>query len=310
MSYTNAEFELAYEEILKRILFDKIPVQNPIAYILGGQPGAGKTQLQKIILRKNKNVIAINADAYRQSHPRFESIQDEFGDDSPKYTQPFINEIVERLISDLSDMKYNLIIEGTLRTADVPLNTCHLLKNKNYKVELYLISVKKDISYESTILRYENNIRFGMIPRATAKEHHDKVVDAICDNLDIIFKENIFDDIKLYDREGNNLYSIKDGISPVLVEKDKLFGAWSEDEISSYKEIINTVIFLKQARKAPDLAQYILESSKRLSNAQSNSKTASRKFPLSRNQIKKNAKIISHTQENQSQHNKDKSKSR
>lgn len=38
MNYTNAEFELAYEEILERILFDKIPVQNPIAYILGGQP--------------------------------------------------------------------------------------------------------------------------------------------------------------------------------------------------------------------------------------------------------------------------------
>ena len=126
MNYTNAEFELAYEEILERILFDKIPVQNPIAYILGGQPGAGKTQLQKNILRKNKNVIAINADAYRQSHPLFENIQDEFGDDSPKYTQPFINEVVERLISDLSDMKYNLIIEGTLRTADVPLNTCLL----------------------------------------------------------------------------------------------------------------------------------------------------------------------------------------
>ena len=105
MNYTNAEFELAYEEILKRILFDKIPVQNPIAYILGGQPGAGKTQLQKIILRKNKNVISINADAYRQSHPRFESIQDEFGDDSPKYTQPFINEIVERLISDLRNFE-------------------------------------------------------------------------------------------------------------------------------------------------------------------------------------------------------------
>ena len=77
------------------------------------------------------------------------------------------------------------------------------------------------------------------------------------------------------------------------------------------KEITYIVsIFLKQARKAPDLAQYILESSKRLSNAQSNSKTVSRKFPLSRNQIKKNSKIISHKRENQSQHNKDKSKSR
>lgn len=36
-----------------------------------------------------------------------------------------------------------------------------------------------------------------MVPRATAKEDHDNVVDAICDNLDIIYEQNAFDDIKL-----------------------------------------------------------------------------------------------------------------
>lgn len=54
MNYTNAEFELAYEEILKRILFDKIPVQNPIAYILGGQPGAGKHNFRRLFFVKTK----------------------------------------------------------------------------------------------------------------------------------------------------------------------------------------------------------------------------------------------------------------
>ena len=54
MNYTNAEFELAYEEILERILFDKIPVQNPIAYILGGQPGQEKHNFRRIFFVKTK----------------------------------------------------------------------------------------------------------------------------------------------------------------------------------------------------------------------------------------------------------------
>lgn len=272
MTYTEAEFNSSYKEILDRILLGKNPSENPKAYILGGQPGAGKTQLQNYILAKNKNVVFINADTFRQSHPHFLDIQDEFGDESPKYTQPFINEVVERLISDLSDKKYNLIIEGTLRTADVPLNTCQLLKNKDYEVELHIVSVKKEISYESTILRYENNVRFGLIPRSTSEEHHDKVVNAICDNLDVIYNKNVFDDIKLFDRDGNTLYNLEDGVSPVLIEYNKLFGNWSKEEINSYKETIDTIVSLKKERKAPDLARYISDSSRRFSAVKSASK--------------------------------------
>lgn len=309
MNYTDIEFTTAYTEILERICEYKQPVVHPKAYILGGQPGAGKTQLQRNILKNNHNTIIINADAYRNSHPHYDRIQDLYGDSSPEITQPFINQVVEKLIKDLSNLHYNLVIEGTLRTAEIPINTCNELKGKGYNVQLHIVSVKSDISYESTILRYENNINFGMIPRATAKEHHDKVVNAICYNLDKIYKENIFDDIKLFDREGNNLYSIKDGISPALVEKEKLFGAWTDAEISSYRQIIDTIIILKQARKAPDLEQYILESSKRFSDVVKRVNNA-KEAPLSRNQIKQNAKIISHTQENDLQHNKDKSKGR
>ena len=153
MNYSEAEFDKAYKKIIRRIIKSKSPVSNPMAYILGGQPGAGKTGLQRNLMVENSNIIIINADAYRNSHPRFNEIQAEFGTLAQRHTQPFINEVVEKLISDLSDMKYNLVIEGTLRTAEIPLNTCRMLKNKGYSVELHIISVKKEISYESTIYR-------------------------------------------------------------------------------------------------------------------------------------------------------------
>lgn len=269
MNYSEAEFDKAYKKIIRRIIKSKSPVNDPMAYILGGQPGAGKTGLQRNLMVENSNIIIINADAYRNSHPRFNEIQAEFGTLAQRHTQPFINEVVEKLISDLSDMKYSLVIEGTLRTAEIPLNTCRMLKNKGYSVELHIISVKKEISYESTIYRYENNLELGMVPRATAKEDHDNVVDAICDNLDIIYEQNAFDDIKLFDREGNNLYTAKCGVAPSLVEKDKLFGYWSDSEITSYRKIIDDIIALKRSRNAPDLAKYILESSIKFAYAKS-----------------------------------------
>ena len=88
----------------------------------------------------------------------------------------------------MSNEKYNLIIEGTLRTAEVPLKTCLDLKQKGYSVELNIIAVKKAISYESTLLRYEVALSEGDTPRATAKAHHDMVADVIVDNLCVIEK--------------------------------------------------------------------------------------------------------------------------
>ena len=63
------------------------------------------------------------------------------------------------------------------------------------------MAVKPEISYESTILRYENAIAFGEIPRATSKAHHDMVVDRIADNLDVIYKTGVFDVFSLHKRQ-------------------------------------------------------------------------------------------------------------
>lgn len=112
--YTSFQFIRSYNSIKNRLILGAFPNTKPTAYILGGQPGAGKTILQKHILANDYNCVVINADTFRTSHPYFSEIQATFGDETPKYTQPFINRITEQLIRELSDEKYNLIIEGTL----------------------------------------------------------------------------------------------------------------------------------------------------------------------------------------------------
>ncbi len=268
--YSAAQYDEQYRSIKQWVTAPFSSVLNPRAYILGGQPGAGKTSLQYMIQKRNSNVIVINADAYRKFHPYFFEIQHKYGNDSPKYTQPFINQVTEQLIDELSAEKYNLIIEGTLRTAAVPLDTCRALKAKGYRVELHVIAVKRVISFESTLLRYEVAIMQGEIPRATAKEHHDMVADAIADNLEIIEKAGAFDAVKLFDRNDDCLYPAVDCSSASDVENRILNGWWTINETEQLQEIIAAVTELKAARNAEDLAAYQEHAKEVISFAESN----------------------------------------
>lgn len=268
--YSNAQFFEQYSAIKHWVTKMHSKTVNPTAFILGGQPGAGKTVLQKQIRNNNKNIIIINADSFREFHPYFDEIQYMYGNESPKYTQPFINRVTERLIDELSAEKYNLIIEGTLRTANVPISSCKMLKEKGYRVELHIMAVKSQISYESTILRYENAIAQGEIPRATAKAHHDMVADAIADNLDAIEKAGAFDSIKLFNRNSDCLYPAVGCSSASEVESRTLNGWWTIDETEQLKEIVTAVSDLKAARNAEDLTSYRQHAKEVITFAESN----------------------------------------
>lgn len=268
--YSNTQFFEQYSSIKHWVTKMYSKSVNPTAFILGGQPGAGKTTLQKQIRNNNKNIIIINADSFREFHPYFDEIQNMYGKESPKHTQPFINQVTERLIDDLSTEKYNLIIEGTLRTANVPISSCKTLKEKGYRVELHIMAVKSQISYESTILRYENAFAQGEIPRATAKAHHDMVADAIADNLDIIEKTGTFDSIKLFNRNGDCLYPAVGCSSASEVENRTLNGWWTVNETEQLKEIVAAVTDLKAARNAEDLTAYKKHAEEVIAFAESN----------------------------------------
>lgn len=202
-----------YNKIFSEIYKDLIKTINssgtPEAFILGGQPGSGKTTIQKIITDKLPNTIIINGDEFRQYHPNFDKIQAKYGNDSVLYTQSFSNKVVEDLINKLSDEKYNLIIEGTLRSTEVPMNTCKMLKEKGYKTELSVMAVNSEVSWQGTLDRYNKMLEKGLIPRATPKESHDIVVNNIANNIGVIFEEKCFDNITLYNREKECLYDMK-----------------------------------------------------------------------------------------------------
>ena len=168
-SYSDREFLAALKPLIGTLVIDKrlAPSDNPRAVLLGGQSGAGKTTLHDVFLAlEESNAIVINGDDYRSVHPRFRQICAQYGIDSPAHTAAWAGRMVEAIIDALSIMGYNLIIEGTLRTSEVPLKTARLLRDRGYSVSLALMAVKPEISLISCQLRYEQMRIAGTEPRA------------------------------------------------------------------------------------------------------------------------------------------------
>ena len=231
--YTDSEFKHALARNLRSLIRGKKSSKQPIAILLGGQSGAGKTTIHRIKQKEFQgNIVIIDGDSFRSQHPHYLELQQEYGKDSVEYTKDFAGKIVESLVTELSHLGYNLLIEGTLRTIDVPKKTAQLLKNKGYKVQLALIATKPKLSYLSTLIRYEE--LYAINPnqaRATPKEHHDLIVNNLVENAHQLEQLGIFEQIQIYQRDRSCVYdSETDEGSAAAVLQECLFGKWSKVE--------------------------------------------------------------------------------
>ena len=250
-NYTDEEFQKAFQQILKFYKSRYSSQENPKAFLLGGQPGAGKSALENMINIENR-YVSISGDDYRKFHPLYDKLNKIYGKDASKYTQKWSGEMVEYLLKEARKEKWNVILEGTLRKAELPIREAKDFKENGYSVELWVVAVKPEKSYLATLQRYEEMIVRCRIPRMTPKEHHDLVVNDIGDNLEIIYNSKAFDNIKLFDRENNLLYNYRENldISPKNILEKEFYREWKIEEIKNLKEKWENLIKMVENREA------------------------------------------------------------
>ena len=251
-AYSLSEFQSSLKRIKSKLTLFMTPSEQPKAYLLGGQSGAGKTTIHRILKEKNSNLIVIDGDAFRAYHPNALEIAEKYGVDDVKYTAKFAGQMVESLVNELSNEHYNLVVEGTLRTSEIPLKTAQLLYDIGYDVQFYGMVVKPELSYISTLQRYEMMYKADpTTARATPKAHHDTIIEHLPENLNVLDDSRFFSDLFLINRAGEILYQkSKDiGMKPSEVVLDVWNGSWTDDEKEMFASSSNVVIelFLKRS---------------------------------------------------------------
>lgn len=231
--FSEAEFQKALKCNIRALTCGKTVSPYPQAVLLGGQSGAGKPTIHRTKQKEFQgNIIIIDGDSFRSQHPNYLALQEEYGKDSVDYTKDFAGNMVEHLIDELSKQSYHLLIEGTLRTTEVPRKTAQLLTSRGYQVSLALIATKPELSYLSTLIRYEELCAIDPSQaRATPKEHHDMIVNNLVENTRQLEQLGIFERIQIYQRDRTCVYdSMDDETSAATLLQELLFGEWSQVE--------------------------------------------------------------------------------
>jgi UDP-N-acetylglucosamine kinase len=200
--------DFAWDESTRRDRSDEIKTsKNPVGYVLGGQPGAGKSSLTKAILHNSQNTISIDLDNYRRWHPFFSEIQKTYGKESSRITQKFAAKILDAILQRAINKKLNIIIEGTFRTADVPLKTLKTLKDNGYKTFVCIKTCPAEVSWNRCLERYEKGLQEKRgLERYTGRDVHDLVVKNLAKNADIVFKSGLADKFGVVGDAGTLLF--------------------------------------------------------------------------------------------------------
>ena len=133
---TDEEHEQYYQTIKRIYTGGKIPVNNPIAVIIGGQTGAGKSGIigYSTKMFTDENVIIINSDEIKPFHPKSEEIAKLYPDMYTIITDQESNTWTSKLFEELRREKYNIIFEGTMKNNRIADESITELQKLGYTI--------------------------------------------------------------------------------------------------------------------------------------------------------------------------------
>lgn len=182
--------------------------QTPKLYLVGGQPGAGKsTTISKIQRFMDNNCIIINLDDCRALHPNAREIYEKGAKDSDDYsiyTNPFMREVGEKLIDKAIENGYNVILERTLNSTDTVSRQLDKFKENGYELNLHVVTCNKNHSISSAEQRYlqqkidfEKDKKDEEPPRKISKEFQKECYENLGKSTQTLAQKYDFKDIKI-----------------------------------------------------------------------------------------------------------------
>ena len=243
-------------EIIEQYTAKATSVNQPVVIILGAQPGAGKTELEKVAREElSNNVVVCNADLFRDMHPKADQIKNEYEAKYPEITAPYSMAWNKGLREYCEANKLNYILETTFSSGDAMNQTIADLKAKDYQVRIKLLAVNPLISLLGTYMRFEQMKNREGAGRLVGKEAHDQRFNKIPDTIKSVQSIGLYDDFKIYarnfdDRRQLNLMADnpQNALHFFLQEVNK---EWSEELKAYFEREVQHVILLMRTRSAP-----------------------------------------------------------
>lgn len=114
--------------------------------LLGGQPAAGKTVAQDVILAENSALVPITGDDLREYHPDYARLMVEEPLAIPERAAPVSGGPVRLGLDHALEHQFSVLLEGTFRDPDMVTGTASRFAEAGYRVEVVAVATPAAVS--------------------------------------------------------------------------------------------------------------------------------------------------------------------
>lgn len=190
------------ETIIRAIAKDIVPSKKPLAVVVGGQSGAGKTALINYTfgMSTKREFIQIDNDFFRGFHPQADEIKALYPDLYTAATDQIGLEITSDVINYFKDNKYNIILHQTLKNNRIADDAMTKFKEAGYTVGVRAFAVPYLESKMSQIERCEGQISSLGFCRYVRTQDHDTAIEGLPKTVGYIEDSGKYDFIEIFKR--------------------------------------------------------------------------------------------------------------
>lgn len=178
----------------------------PLAIIIGGQQGSGKTGLVSNSLKEvlTKDIVILDLDAYRGFCKNCFELIKNYPNMYAEITNRYVGKIMENLTNEIIKKKYNFIFEGTLGRSAYTLD---LLLNSEvkYKIIVKIMAVCREESLLSIFERYIKSYKKIGLGRLTSIESHDETYNKFTERIKNIDEKKLI--VEVYCKDSKTFES-------------------------------------------------------------------------------------------------------
>ncbi|MFD9861906.1 zeta toxin family protein [Streptomyces alboflavus] len=206
---SSAEHQWIFDELIVPSYLDDItPQERPVAVYVMGQPGAGKTQVSRLVRRalRCRKPTTIVGDNFKAFHPDYHQLLEE----NPRTAGATIRADYQAWQAQAE--KYvrarrgDLVIEIAPGRAEQFLSSAAASHQAGYRVELVVVAARAADSRQGTAARYAQVLQLGMVSRFTSARGHDVCFRAVVDAVRAAEETPAVDAVMVMRRDGSVLH--------------------------------------------------------------------------------------------------------
>ncbi|MCI5837219.1 MAG: zeta toxin family protein [Veillonellaceae bacterium] len=205
-TYDRAQADFVFDTRVWPVIAKSKPSQltEPIAYLVGGQPGSGKSRMATTLIAAHPHqLIYGDTGNLFGFHPHYHELQARYGLYSIYITQHFAEYIAGLVFDRAIAERRHILVESNCTDEAFCLERIERLKAAGYRVEVHFRATPREESWLALQQLYQQQlIKAPALARIMSPEYHDWACDRFVETALAIRRQNLFDRLLVRSEKG------------------------------------------------------------------------------------------------------------